>query len=212
MSNKPISLFECIITINRLKLLKNLIRHAHRWAHQIDLAPPLKKIGINEKDPHRHVLIREKINNLLPIAERATHIAKVRTVIRTKEQDLSDDLKLKNAEYDIFINYDVVSKDGPSVHHFDLVLDTLDRTIGVFREIRFRRITDFPIWLIAFILRIPITIIEYMGFDTKSNVVEKVLSFVIQAIWLIALGIISAYFGNKSELIQTAIDNLKTLK
>ncbi len=43
------NIFKSWHTIVKLNKLKDLIRHDARWAHQIALARPLKKLGIKKK-------------------------------------------------------------------------------------------------------------------------------------------------------------------
>lgn len=198
------SIIHCWWIINRLLILKDLMRHDTRWAPHIPLARPLKKLGIDVKDQYKHQKINEKINNLIPIAQRASSIAQVSTIVSSLKMDYNDPQKLKEKEYDLLVHYKLLmAEDRPTARYFELTMDLIDQIIGYFKELRFRKLINLlnPLYLIAIILRIPITILEYMGFNTRSVIAEKVINF----IWIFILAIILVLLGEKSEVVSTFV-------
>ena len=211
---RAISLFENWRTIRQLEKLRDLIRHDNGRAHQINLARPLKKLGINEKDPNRHQEIRSKINSLIPIAQRSAAQAQVSTGIIVTEKKVGiSPIEYEDIHYDLFIHYHtLMSEDYRSTIRFDMTIDVLDQVIGYYKEVRYRRLINLlnPLRIVASILRIPISVLEYMGFDARGTAANTVLSIIIRFIWILFLAILVVYFSEKSELIKTLIDLLKS--
>jgi len=203
-----ITLIDCLRMINQLEKMKDLIRHQNRWTRQIDLARPLNKLGISEKDPHRYELIRQKINKLLPLATRAAEQMGVSTKIKSREEKPGTfPTEYEDKIYDLFIHYDLLMlKDhtSSSAHHFDMTIDKLNQLIGLYSEAIYRRLISFlnPLRLVASILRIPITVLEYMGFDTRGSLAETVFSVIIRALWILFLAVLTVYFSGKSAIIK----------
>ena len=199
--------------VGKLEELKDLLRHQSRWAHQHDLARPLEKLGISENDPHRYELIRQRINRLLPIAMNAAQDSGTPTRIHMNEQIFGTyPIEYEKNDYDLFIHYDLLrSKDEGRATTFDTVINTLDQMIGFYSEIRTRLLIGYlnPLKLIAWILRIPITILEYMGFDAQGNTAEKVLSIMLHGIWILFLSVLTVYFSGKSQLVKAFLELIK---
>jgi hypothetical protein len=210
---QKIGLIYCFRTLNQLRKLKDLIRHQWRWAHQIDLARPLGELGIDEKDPHRRELIREKINHLLPIAMAAAQIANAPTGITRKETKLGTyPPEYIDAKYDIFQHYDfLMSTDKGSAQNFDMFLDALDQLIGYYSECKMRILISWinPLKWIAGILGLPITILRYMGFESNGKWTDTVYSIFIKAIWALLLAIMSVYFAKKFAILKTFLELFK---
>jgi len=136
----------------------------------------------------------------------------ISTAISDRSRDIKDPHTFVEKTYNLFFNYqELMSKDHPSANRFNMTLDSLDQTIGYFKELRFRTFLGFfnPLKVIASILKMPISILEYMGFDIRGNIGEKLLTIIIQAIWIVFLTILSLRFGEQSELLRTIIENLK---
>jgi hypothetical protein len=196
---RPPSLVDCIRTIKQLERLKDLIRHQHRWAHQTPRRS-LEVLGIESSSQ-----LRTEINKLLPIARRAAFKAQVSTQVVTQERQRPFvDGKYKDTTYDLFVNYDrVLEKDGPSAGWFDLVLDSLDQAIGWYEDRRRRLLLQLfnPLRLIAHLLRVPVTVLEYMGFDATGSFGQQALSVTIQIIWTLLL-LALASLGLKPSILD----------
>ncbi len=140
----------------------------------------------------------------MPIAIRAALRAQVATKVLSKERKVGGSLaELEDNEYDIFVHYELLMpKDKPTAHNFEIVMAVLDQIVGYFKELRIRKIFQLlnPLMAFANILRIPITIIEYMGFDVSSMLVNRILSIIIQILWAISLTYINIYYGKNIEL------------
>lgn len=212
---RRISIFECFWVITKLEKLKDLFRHESRWAHQIELARPLKKLGIKEDDQYRFVKIKEKISKLIPIAvvsARETGIW-ANIVVKKKKVGVYPP-KYEDENFNVFFNHDaLMSIDESNAHNFELTIDILNEIIGCYLELRTRKLIRLlnPLRLVASILRIPVTIIEYMGFEIEGTFAEKVLSHTLQAAMGLLLFILGSYFGEKSELVRALISMMKTL-
>ena len=209
------NIFKSWHTIVKLNKLKDLIRHDARWAHQIALARPLKKLGIKEKSANAHQLIRERINNIIPIAVESSKIANIATHIVIKEMVEESSLfhpEYENRTYDVFINYrTLIEKDGPSANYFDAIIDVIDQVIGYYKNLLFKSLVNLlnPLNIIAGILKIPISIIEYMGFKTNNKIIEMILSILIKIFWVLLLVILSLRYSEQSELINKIIQLVK---
>lgn len=207
------SIVDCFRNIRQLRRLKDLIRHDRRWAHQISSARPLERLGIPEKEPRRHVMLRSRINELLPVARHCAAESRINTVITCSEPQRGVyPREVKEVRYNIFANYDLLmAKDGPSAQFFDLTLDILDQLIGHYRELRTRKLISFlnPIRVLGHILGIPLRIIEYMGLESRGTTGEVVMGYVIKALMAIALATMSVKFSGQSQVVTKAIEFFK---
>ncbi len=208
-----ITLLYCILTIRKLKRLQDLIRHQNRWAHQMDLARPLRKLGIAEKDPHRSERIRAAINRLLPTAKEAATSAGVSAGLIVSEQRRGTyPEEYADVTYSIFDDFEqLLSKDGPSARYFDMVLDVLERTIGYYSHKRAAILLGLlnPVRLLGRVLGLPLKVLEYAGVKSHGSTGELILNYVLKALTAIALALLSIRWGAKSELIQRALEYLK---
>jgi hypothetical protein len=59
-----------------------------------------------------------------------------------------------------------------------------------------------PLRLIAHLLRMPITVLEYMGFDPTGSFAQQVLSVTIQIVWALLL-LALASFGLKPIILES---------
>ena len=57
-----------------------------------------------------------------------------------------------------------------------------------------------PLWWIAFILRLPISLIEYMGVNTETANVNKFIYWLVQALVLLILSFVALKLGIKIDL------------
>ncbi len=118
----------------------------------------------------------------------------------------------ENRTYDVFINYrTLIEKDGPSANYFDAIIDVIDQVIGYYKNLLFKSLVNLlnPLNIIAGILKIPISIIEYMGFKTNNKIIEMILSILIKIFWVLLLVILSLRYSEQSELINKIIQLVK---
>ena len=201
---RPIGLFESLRAIHQCRKLQDLIRHHNNWAPQLPLARPLSKFGISETDSNRKALIEKQINELLPVAQICAKRAKMSLSVIVKEEVYPRLLphEYKDVEYNIFANYTkLMSIDDRSATFFNLEIGKLDQLIGFYSE-AWLRILINPLKWVAIILRIPISILEHMGFDSTGRTTELVLSFIMRFLWILVLAFLTVYYAGKSQLIQ----------
>lgn len=75
---------------------------------------------------------------------------------------------------------------------YEMLVNVMERAIPLYRSIQKNYWKNWvnPIWILATILRIPISLLEYMGIDTRNQQTNKFVYWLIQLIVLIALGLL----------------------
>lgn len=192
------SLFECFRTVNQLRTLKDLMRHQQRWTPEINRARSLVDLGLDPKSHYLDSQLDEKINNLIPIVAKAAARARVGTTLRKQER-----------EYDLFQNYEELRlKDDPTARTFQFTVAAIDRVVGVYKEARTRKLLGLlnPLRLIAHVIRTPITIIEYMGFDAEADLAMRILTYAIQVLWTVVLTLGATRLGIDIKILRALVE------
>ena len=123
----------------------------------------------------------------------------------SEKDDIEYDIeKHKNVKSKKVENYNVIldrnypafrSKKG--FHDAEVTYPMLEESRAVYDDIvkKFWKEWINPIWWIARILRLPISLLEYMGVDTETENVNKFVYWLLQALVLLILSFVSLKLG-----------------
>lgn len=80
---------------------------------------------------------------------------------------------------------------------YEMLVNVMEKAIPLYESIRksFWKRWINPIWLLAAVLRIPVSVLEYMGIDTSTHQTNKFVYWLIQSIMLIALALLCFRLG-----------------
>lgn len=122
------------------------------------------------------------------------------------EYDIEKDKNVKNKKvenYNVILdrNYPVFrSKKG--LHDAEVTYPMLEESRAVYDDAvknYWKKLIN-PLWWIAIILRLPISLLEYMGVDTETENVNKFIYWLLQALVLLILSFISLKLGLNIQL------------
>jgi hypothetical protein len=198
----PLSYWQCRRMLAWLTRFKYLLIHKERMGIYLPETPPLAKLlpGVSERDAYVQVLDRE-LNRLIPLVAAALDRLMISSVVTTSgyEHDLeSEKLRMKEVRkrHDLIDDYFELPQ---RTDYFDLVLQTLERGIGGAEEMKRRaRLRMFnPIWWIAWVVGLPIRILEYAGvpMDEATSSGISVVAWLLRLTMFVAVAFAAAKLG-----------------
>jgi hypothetical protein len=162
--------------LKQAKKFQDLIRHRERWASDIDLAQPLKKLlpGIPE------ALWVQSIDLEIGKLQRPVHWALNHFGVSTST--LYKDRYAPEAEeprrYDLVLDYFRLPRVSGETHApFEAVMSIMNQGIGVVEVHKRHTAWNLinPISWIAYLIRLPITVMERAGFMGNEKTEEMML-------------------------------------
>ena len=192
-------MLKTIYKIRQVRLVIDLVRHNQRWAHHIDRARPLEKlIGKKRaKSPHHHEYIVEKLDKLLPVISKLADEESIPRILEYNSEYYSERL-------DLFINYHGLKAASIAAHDGVSSADSFDSVIAALRGIEGSlehklRLQLFaclnPIYWVAFILKLPITIFKLAGISSGINIFEHIYAAIAQIIVVVLLTLAATKLG-----------------
>jgi hypothetical protein len=194
--------FDCKKRIKRLRRFQNLVRHREKWAHQIDLAPPLKDLipelyrdvppeersGLMPnltQDQIRAVrepiLIDQEINKLIPMVRAYLNVVGISTRFEFRHREQEFDAAQGRAvpreivtQFDIVGDYFRLPHDG-SGRTFEDLFGVVEQAIGIYearQHVAKVELFNPLVWL-AKILSAPLYILERAGFDQSPEAIQS---------------------------------------
>jgi hypothetical protein len=164
--------------LERLIRFKNLVIHRERWATSIDKAPPLERLvpDIPPQPFDRGQRIDQEITRIQrPVAWDLNMIG-VPTGIYYQEYDAIEHRDVRT-DYDAIVDYFRLPRDIQAHRAYDTVMHIVEQGIGLY-ELRLkqakRELFNPVIWL-AYIIRLPITVMERAGFGGHEKTQELLL-------------------------------------
>ena len=181
--------------IRRAKRFQDLVRHRERWSGDVDRAAPLEKLvkGCGNAATH------EAIQRIKEEIEKAQHVVfldlrgstPVRTSVRWRDPYAAEGEDPEKA-YDLILDYFRLPRRSGYEHEtFEEVMRCLNNGVG-FLEARKRRAfweMFNPIFWVAWLLRLPITVMERAGFGGSAKGQEMMAAGYVRFV-KIAVGVI----------------------
>jgi len=157
--------------IKRAKRLQDLIRHRERWATEIELAQPLEDLfpGMDRVEASQH--IEEEIGKLQQVVYwDLNRFAMVNTGVLYKDRYAVEGEP--DRKYDLILDYFRLPRRNGEAHQpFEAVMRILNNGIGVFEARKKWAFWEMfnPIHWLAFIIRLPITVMKRAGFGPHNK-------------------------------------------
>ncbi len=169
------------LKLARMVRFKNLIIHRERWAGDIDMAPPITELFPGEKvDPNSSVTL-QRVNQetkqmMWMVNWDLTYIG-VATRVNYKEDDLVDGAVIN--KYDLIMDYYRLPRSGNAHVAYQAVIDVLEQGIGLYKgRLKQAKLELFnPIIWAAYLIRIPITVMERAGFGASEKAQEMLVGW-----------------------------------
>lgn len=198
--NRQPGYFRCSSILKDLSRFQDLIRHYQRYATQIDFAKPLEELIPEATDSNRRVLIEREINRMIPRIQAYLFIAYVETTIVSTEETPEFDPESRFPKYVKEENHwDLIHDyfDHRDQRTFELMMQTLERGIGhyTFRQERALKEMFNPLHWVAYILRLPITILELSGIEASNKIISEIYAWLIRILVLTILALLATKLG-----------------
>lgn len=165
-----------------------------------------EKKGVSVK----HQDTRKEISKLTASVHHALDRINAPINWRDEKEDIEYDIeKHKNVKNKKVENYNVildrnypVFRNKKGFHDAEVTYPMLEESRAVYDDAvknYWKKLTN-PLWWIARILRLPISLLEYMGVDTETENVNKFVYWLLQALVLLILSFISLKLGLDIQL------------
>jgi len=196
--------FSCKRAINTLRQFQDLVRHNQKWVARVDFDPSFLEKTTPPTTPQeeRPEHFKKHINKLIPIVRNYLELAGINTKIRfiTEGYEIEANL-IDGQEYDLVENYFELRRSSKAKSQaFNFLMNNLDRGVGFYEEkqrIAFQKLFN-PLSWIAFILHIPIWVIQEAGFGTDKEVQSKLLqgyAWIVRLLMLAILALVLTWMG-----------------
>lgn len=205
----PPSYWACKRRIRILRKYQDLVRHQTRSQPDVRFADKLEDLIGPFKDPVERIhLLEREIARLSPIVfhlldEVGIPTIATYTVNEMKPAATGSPFRMVPRKEDRNILVAYLQMDPSSVegqNTFDLVMTTLEEGIGMYQSrerIAFREIFYPTVWL-AYLIRLPITVLERAGLITDGKtgaVFIAIYAGIVKVLVLVILGLIAARLG-----------------
>jgi len=184
----PPGYLECKSIIKRLETLKDLIFYYCPFAGYDEYATtPLEELIPGDFTRRmRDMKIKEYICKLIPLVRESLFFGKINVAILSTRYKRGRKVV---REFDIILDlFDYLN--GARTKPYDVVVNTLNQGIGYYENAEHRAFWELfnPLSWIAFILRIPLLIIQKAGLVSDEEVASKILIFYV---WLVRIIILT---------------------
>lgn len=202
--------------LDRLTRFKHLIIHRERWAPELRTAPALDELfpGENLKPGTWEVIqrIEGELRECLMITHRDLRLCGVspRTVFVHYDADKRSEV---TRDYDVALDYFHMSREVDLRRkNFEVLMERLDMAIGIYRDRlpRAKREGFSPITWLAYLIRIPITVLERAGMMShpeNQKTFIKAYVWVVETLMLVLIIMALGHYGAKipwSDIISWA--------
>jgi hypothetical protein len=160
-----------------LRRFQNLIRHKERWAADIGNACPIEDFCSADMPLHeRFAFLDREILKAMQIVHRAVNFAGVSTRVIHRHWDSVEQKEVEQG-YELILDYPRLPRGTRPQDAYESVMSVLEQAIGVY-ESRLRQSKwDFinPVVWIAYLIRLPITVLERAGLVSHDKTAEMML-------------------------------------
>lgn len=200
--------FEARTSTQNLKRYFDLIKIFYYFADNSEREEILKKYPqfVGDRTPGDNRSIRTELNRLS---------VRVYWALLRLHSPLDYTIEHTDTEYDIEKHKNIKTKRRvrvniildqfqPNFHKdispseaYEILVNIMEQAIPIYESIQksFWRNLINPVWIVAMILRVPISLLEYMGIDTNNHETNKLVYWLIQSIVLIALAFLCLKLG-----------------
>lgn len=212
---RPIGFLEALNASRRIQKYHDLIMIENfSYIHDEDERNRLRKdyahLFESDKPQPKYEKLRKEINKLTVQVYWSLRRINAPTRWREDTEELEYDLdKHRNTKNKKTENFDVildrqypVYRNKKGFKDAETTYPILEQSKSVFDSIwkkYWMRLVN-PLWWIAFVLRLPISLIEYMGVDTETTNVNKFIYWFVQAIVLLVLSFIALKLGINAQI------------
>lgn len=188
----PPSYWSCKNRLNILRRYQDIVRHKEGWAHDIEHACPLEELIPEAKSAtDRFILFDREINRLTPLVHWALNEVGVLTGIVSirREPSLGEHGVIEREvteKHDIILDYLDL---GHQQRTYELLMRSLERGIGIYQsrmKIAYRELFNPIVWF-AYLIRIPIAVMEHAGISPTERLVAGFYSVVIRILMFLVL-------------------------
>lgn len=171
--------FRCKKALNRVKRFQDLVRHKERWANEIDLAQPIEAL-ISGYDASRGTQsIDLEIGKLQQLVQwDMRYIAVTNTTYLINDPDHIGQEPDEPRRFDLVMDYFRLPRPMAREHAaFTGVMRMCNNAIGVLEARKRQTFWQMfnPIHWLAWVIRLPITILETAGFGGHTESQKMVL-------------------------------------
>jgi hypothetical protein len=207
---RPLGFFEALLASRRLREYYDLIMLENfSYLHDMDERARLEKdypqyFKKGGSSPEHHKL-RKEISRLTVVVHKSLRRINAPTDWREDSEELEYDYeKHKNVknrtteEFDVILDRQYpVYKNKKGFKDTETTYPMLEQSIAVYDSVwknYWMKIIN-PLWLIGFILRLPISLMEHMGMNTGSVNINKFVYWLIQVIVLLIISFLALKLG-----------------
>lgn len=212
---RPIGFLEALFASRRIQKYQDLIMIENiTFIHDQDDRDRLQKsyadLFEEGKPVPNYERLRKEINKLTVSVYHNLRRINAPTRWREDTEELEYDIeKHRNVKNKKTENYDVildrqyqVFRGKKGFKDTDSTYPMLEQSKAVYDQVwksYWLRIIN-PLWWIAFVLRLPISLLEYMGVNTETADINKFVYWLIEAIVLLILGFVALKLGIKANI------------
>ncbi len=209
---RPINYLEAATAIKDLKRYLDLVRHCFNYATDINEAKPLKELISNYDKKRQYQQLTTEIQKMAGVITHRFYrnglSSKYNVSTEDPEYDSTGKIKNKREErfVELFLNFDTLVK-AKYIHRqslYEYTTGIIETVIGDYDRIRLEERKRWlnPVWIIAQVLRIPISIMEYMGINTNDKRTNNFVFWLVQALVLILLLLLLVKLGLSPTYIR----------
>jgi hypothetical protein len=198
--------------LNRLVRFRNLVIHRERWGPDLDSALALDELfpGENLKENAYETLrrVEREITEQMALVFNVLRRCGVQTRVSFSRSNFADNFlgqsaeKKERVEYDLILDFFNVPRDVNWSQNMEALLQRLDMGIGIHKTHLPQAKWDLfnPAMWMAYIIRLPITVLERAGMMSHPTTQEKFLTvyaWVVQFATLALILIVAGHYGAK---------------
>jgi len=190
----------------RIKKYYDLVRIANLHYNSSEELARLKESypQLFDKETVRHEALRQEISSLTVIVHH--HLRRINAPLKWSDQYEEAEYdpekrrnvrKKKTEDYNIITDRLYPVYRGKAITDLEVTYPMLEESIATYNYIWKHYLLNIinPLWLIARILRLPLSLLEYMGVNTETTNVNKFVYWMMQGLVLIILAFISLKLG-----------------
>ena len=199
----PITYWSCKRRIQALRKYQDLVRHRERSPESLRFAQRLEDlIGPFKDQLERMHLLEQEIARLSPIVFHILQDVGVPTSVYRKVEEFPAGSAIestqKEEKYDLIVGYLQVPVGSiEAQRNCDLLVTILEEGIGMYqsrKQIAWREIFYPTVWL-AYIVRLPITILERAGVRPSDQMITDIYGKLLQAAMLVLIVLLGLKLG-----------------
>jgi hypothetical protein len=205
---KPIGYFEAKSAINLLMRYEDLVRHFYNFSGGIQAARPIEELIKKDEKKHPWEQIKTEIIKMTSRMHRCFYRIGLSPIISWTSNEREYDYEKhipkfvdKEHKADIFMDFLFLSQQDSNglkrQSAYEYIIMNIETAIGEYERIKNKAWKRWfnPLWIIATILRTPISIMEFMGVDSDNEKTSNFIFWLIQALMAILLLLLITRLG-----------------